>query len=156
MLRVSRHQQWREGLSSEQLAVEFGMTDGVGVLLVQHRLHWLDHVVRMGDDRLPKQMLFGELLTARPFHGPKLRWRNAVLRDVQRMGLDALSWYEVAQDHSRWHDLYQTISSEGVARGPTVVTGSFVCGCGRTFNRSGDLTRHHKYCSITNRVLLWM
>ena len=37
--------------------------------------------------------------------------------------------------------------SKGVARGPTVVTGSFVCGCGRIFNRSGDLTRYHKYCS---------
>ena len=55
----------------------------------------------MGDDRLPKQMLFGELLTTRPFHGPKLRWRDVVLRDVQRMGLDAFSWYEVAQDCSR-------------------------------------------------------
>ena len=60
---------------------------------------------------------------------------------------DALSWYEVAKDRSKWHDLCQTISPEGVARGPTVVTGSFVCGCGRTFNHSGDLNRHRKYCS---------
>ena len=50
-----------------------GMTDGVGVLLVQRHLHWLGHVARMGDDYLPEQMLFGELLTTRPFHGPKLR-----------------------------------------------------------------------------------
>ena len=74
------------------------MTDGVGVLMVQHRLSWLDHVVRMGDDYLPKAMLFGELSTTRPFHGPKLWWRDVVVRDVQRMGLDALSWYEVAHN----------------------------------------------------------
>ena len=55
---------------------------------------------------------------------------GGVLRDVQRMGLDALRWYEVAQDRSRWYDLCQTILSEGVARRPTVVTGSFVCSCG--------------------------
>ena len=60
------------------------------------------------------------------------------------MGLDALNWYEVAQnrpwavsDHFIW----------GVPRGPSVVTGSFMCGCGRTFGRSSDLTRHKKYCN---------
>jgi len=37
--------------------------------------------------------------------------------------------------------------SGGVPRGPSVVTGSFVCGCGRTFGRSSDLTRHKKYCN---------
>ena len=92
-------------------------------------------------------MLFGELLTTRPFHGPKLWWRDVVLRDVQRMELVALNWYEEAKDRSRWYDLCQTISSKGVARGPIVVTGSFVCGCERTFNCSGDLNRHCKCCS---------
>ena len=28
-----------------------------------------------------------------------------------------------------------------------MVTGSFVCGCGRTFGRSSDLTSHKKYCN---------
>ena len=37
------------------------------------------------------------------------------------MGLDALSWYNVAQDHSRWYDLCQTISTGGVPRSTTVV-----------------------------------
>ena len=84
------------------------MTDGVGVLLVQHHLHWLGHVARIGDDCLPKPMLFGELLTTRPFHKPKLWRRDVVMRDVQRMGLDPLTWYEVAQDLV--YDLCQTIN----------------------------------------------
>jgi len=53
------------------------------------------------------------------------------VRDVQRLGLDAYNWYGVAQDRPR---------------GSSVVTGSFVCGCGRTFGHSGDVTRHKKYC----------
>ena len=40
------------------------------------------------------------------------------------MGLDALNWYDVAQDRSRWHDLCSTISSGRVPRGLSVVTGS--------------------------------
>ena len=89
------------------------MCDGIGVLLVQRRLHWLGHVTKMGDNRLPKQLLFGELLTVRPSHGPRLRWRDVVLREIQRLELDALNWYDVAQDRSRWHDLCSTISSGG-------------------------------------------
>jgi len=147
VLGVSRHQQWRDHISSEQLAVQFGMCNGIGVFLVQHRLRWLGHVARMNDNRLPKQILFGELLTARPSHGPKQRWRDVVLRDIQGLGLDALNWYDAAQDRSRWRDLCLTISSGGVPRGPSVVTGSFSCGCGRTFGRSGDLTRHRNYCT---------
>ena len=147
ILGVSLHQQWRDHISTEQLAVQFGMCDGIGVLLVQCRLRWLGHVARMGDNRLPKQLLFKELLTVRPSHGPRLHWRDVVLRDIQRLGLDALNWYDVAQDRSRWHDLCSTISSGGVPRGPSVVTGSFVCGCGRTFGHSGDFTRHRKYCT---------
>ena len=127
--------------------MQFGMCDGIRVLLVQRRLRWLGHVARMGDNRLPKQLLFEELLTVRPSHVPRLRWRDVVSRDIQRLGLDALNWYDVAQDRSRWHDLCSTISSGGVPRGPSVVTGSFVCGCGKTFGRSGDFTRHCKYCT---------
>ena len=63
------------------------------------------------------------------------------------MGLDAVNWYKVAQNRPRWYELCQTISSGGVLGGPSVVTGTFVCGCGRTFGHSSDLKRHKKYCN---------
>ena len=67
------------------------MTEGMDVLLALRRLRWLGHVGRMEADRLPKQILLGELLSARPFHGPKLRWRDVVLRDLWIIGFDATS-----------------------------------------------------------------
>ena len=33
--------QWREHITTEQLALEFGMTEGASVSLLQHRLRWL-------------------------------------------------------------------------------------------------------------------
>ena len=83
VLGVSRYQQWRNHISSEQLAVEFEMCNGISGLLVQCRLCWLGHVARMEDDRLPKQLLFGELLTVRLRHGPKLCWRDVIVKDIQ-------------------------------------------------------------------------
>jgi len=70
--------------------VGFGISDEFGMFLVQHHLRWLGHLARMSDDHLPKWLLFREFLTTRPFHGPKLHWRDMVLRDIQRMGLDDL------------------------------------------------------------------
>jgi len=54
--------------------------------------HHLGHVARMNDDQLLKQLLFGKLYNVRLFHGPKLYWRDVVLKDIRRRGLDDLNW----------------------------------------------------------------
>ena len=123
------------------------MYNGISGLLVQRRLRWLDHVAQMEDNRFPKQLLFGELLTVRPHHGPKLPWKDVIVKDVQQMGLDALNRHRVAQHRPKWYELCQSTSSVEVPRGLSVVNGSFVYGCGRIFGHSGDLTRHKKYCN---------
>ena len=88
------------------------------------------------------------MLSARPFHGPKLRWRDVVLRDLRIIGFDATSWYSVVQDRGGWYDACQTFASRSVpnASAPVVVAGSFVCECGRMFRRRGDLTLHQNFC----------
>ena len=88
---------------------------------MQCRLSWLGYVARMEDDRFPKQLLFGKILTIRPRHGPKLHWRDVIVKDVQRMGLDAVNWHEVAQNRPRWYEVCQTISSGEIPTG-------FLCG----------------------------
>jgi len=43
---------------------------------MERRLGWLGHLGRMSDDRLPKQLLFGELQKTQPFHGTEKHWRD--------------------------------------------------------------------------------
>ena len=69
------------------------------------------------------------------------------MKDVQQMGLDSVNWHEEAQNRPRWYEVCQTILSGEIPRGSSVVTGSIVCGCGRTFGRSSDMTRHKKHCN---------
>ena len=97
MLGVSRLQQWKERITLRELAKAFGMTESVTDILRKHRHRWLGHVARMDNDRIPKQLLFGELLRPRPSHGTKRRWRDLARGDVQLMGLGE-TWYEAAQE----------------------------------------------------------
>ena len=58
----------------------------------------------MEDSRMPKQLLFGELVRTRPRHGTKRRWRDLAEADVQAVGLGG-AWYEVAQDRNEWEEI---------------------------------------------------
>ena len=53
---VTRQRQWRERLSSRQLASDFGMKETMAEILMKHRLRCLGHLARMESHRMPKQL----------------------------------------------------------------------------------------------------
>ena len=69
ILGVTRYQQWEQRLTSKALANRFGMVWSIPDIIMDGRLQWLGHLGRMEDERLPKQMLFGELKKKRPYRG---------------------------------------------------------------------------------------
>ena len=53
-------------------------------MLYQSQLRWLGHVIRMKDDRLPKQLLYGELsLGSRAVGAPAKRFRDSALKTLK-------------------------------------------------------------------------
>ena len=84
---MSRLQQWKERITSRELAETIDMTESMAEIFRRRHLKWLGHVARMEDSRMPKQLLFGELERPRPRHGTKRRWRDLVAADVQAVGL---------------------------------------------------------------------
>ena len=109
------------------------------------------HIARMGDERLPKKLLFVEFEKKRPFHGTKKRWHDGVKSDLQAIGIGD-SWYDLAQERSLWRkSCIEGIRSQQMRASDCTAnrmdkSSGYLCPCGRSFRRKGDLTRHSCFC----------
>ena len=128
ILGVIRTVQWRDRLTTAELAGRFGMVESIGDLLTQWRLRWLGHVARMSDVRHPKRLLFGWFPQKRPAHGAKLRWRDKVRQDLKKCGITESSWYTEAQDRAKWKSFCQSGLSQHVMAPP--LHKPFICNIG--------------------------
>ena len=133
ILAIPRSQQQSDRITSAQLRRHWGDPVPLSVKMRHRRLEWLGHVARMPEDRVPLQLLFGRLLAARPFCGPRRRWRDIVATDTKSIP----NWFDCAQDRSAWREHVL------VFQPPRAVEKSVLCSsCNRAFSRPQDRARH--------------
>ena len=63
---ISKSQQIAQHISNEEVRHRIGLLSPLSDIISSRRLHWLRHLARMCDHRLPKQMLFGWLPQSHP------------------------------------------------------------------------------------------
>ena len=87
----------------------FGMEELLEDVIVVKRLCWLGHVhvARMGDERIPKKVLFGWLPQCCPAHETKMRWRDRVRKDLRKFHIDECIWFREAQERDVWRDVWR-------------------------------------------------
>ena len=67
------------------------------------QLRWAGHVWRMGDERIPKQLLYGELWEGgRHRGGQRKRFKDTLKHNMKQCGINADQWETVAGDRARW------------------------------------------------------
>ena len=67
----------------------------------KRRLRWSGHVARMVNERLPKQISYGELVCGcRPQHKPKKGFKDCLKRSLQCTGISTKSWAAEAADRA--------------------------------------------------------
>ena len=83
-------------------------------LLSQRRLLWLGRVHRMPNVRIPKDMLYGELVTGTRTAGrPYLRYRDICKRDMKVAGIDPTTCEAAVDDRGHW----RAVVKAGMRRG---------------------------------------
>ena len=66
-------------------------------------MKWAGKLVRMPDTRLPKQVLYGELMQGkRPRHKPKLRFKDSLKHSLNLCNIDVKCWEDLCADEDEW------------------------------------------------------
>ena len=75
-------------------------------------LRWTGHVVRMDDDRIPKQLLYGRLASGRGTQGNHASYRNQVKRILREGDIPLTDLETLAKTRSDW----RTCSKAAIAK----------------------------------------
>ena len=127
----------------------------------RHRLRWVGHAIRLDDDRIPKQLLYGELsVGSRPQHKLKKRFKDCVKNSLALCKIDDPDWEMVACDRNRWRKMVYSGSrcfqdnaniwaktKRAARKGDNIDQdlSQFVCKeCGRVCLSSAGLTSHRR------------
>ena len=100
----------------------------------RHRLRWVGHVIRLDDDRIPKQLLYGELsVDSRSQQKPKKRFKDCVK--------DSLALCKSRSGLARHLKIHQAPGS-GEHKGKAQPKDFVCCVCGRVCKSLAGFKSH--------------
>ena len=101
-LRKLLHIKWQDKIPNTEVLERAGQLS-VQTLLLKSQARWAGHVVRMSDDRLPKQLLYGELWDGkRTVGGQKKRYKDTLKASLKELNIKANTWEALASDRPAW------------------------------------------------------
>lgn len=128
MCRVNLWKQWKAHIHSETLEKRLGLRSMDHYINVR-ALRWAGHLMRMGPERLPRQLAFSKVRHARRRGGQALTYGRRVLTEVRRAveaapvevsrkfrmvpeggsGRNGKSWMELAGDRQFWRGFIKCV-----------------------------------------------
>ena len=93
---------WQDKVCSTDVLTRAGLPS-MYTQLRQCRLRWLGHVHRMKDDRIPKDLLCGELARGRRTTGRlHLCYRDVCKKDTKDLDINTKSWEALSSERTKW------------------------------------------------------
>ena len=91
----------------------------IEVLVSRARLRWVGHVLRMEDNRLPKSVLYGEMLDGRRKHGGQCkRYKDILHENLKSIRVSDEQWEQLASNRTEWRRVIHTYEGRVPARRP--------------------------------------
>ena len=101
-LRRLLHIRWQDRATNTE-GLERAGSLSMPSLLIQRRLRWLGHAHLMEPDRLPREILYGELQEGvRRVGRPLLRYKDVIKRDLRSALIDTSAWEDIAKHRETW------------------------------------------------------
>ncbi|XP_048001407.1 uncharacterized protein LOC125238175 [Leguminivora glycinivorella] len=156
---------WKDRMTNEAVLLKTNCSS-ITAILKQRRLRWLGHVYRMGPERLPREVLLGEIADAkRPVGRPMLRFKDSCKRDMQSFSINLDSWETRASMRPEWRrDLSDGVTEHDKAwldnlkqkrlrsRAPPPLDSRFTCDrCGKRCRAAIGLLSHRRRCTGTTQ-----
>ena len=91
-----------QSLTPDTVVLQQASTSGIEMLIIRNQMRWAGHLTRMEDDRLPKQLFYGELRGKRPRHKPKDRFKDVVKNNLKAVSIDVEDWEKMTENRSVW------------------------------------------------------
>ena len=93
---------WKDRVTNNA-TLERAQLPSMFTLLKQRRMRWLGHVARMEDGRIPKDLLYGELVKGvRPRGRPNLRFKDICKRDMKALNISIDTWENMTANLDAW------------------------------------------------------
>ena len=126
----------------------------IEMIVRKMQLRWAGHVTRMSDDRISKQLLFGELtIGPRTVGRPLLRWKDSLKDTLKQSNISTTHWQDTATDRSDDSRRETNASKRAHRRAARNATSSasqdaYTCRhCGRTCSSRIGILSHERACN---------
>lgn len=101
-LRKLLHIRWQEKVPDTAVLARANLPS-VHTLLQKSQVRWAGHVSRMPENRIPKQLLYGELSSGgRSVGGQKKRFKDSLKVSLKCFNIDTNTWESQAQNRPSW------------------------------------------------------
>ena len=101
-LRSIMNIKWQDKITNLEV-LDRAKSTSIEAMILQSRLRWTGHIIRMEDHRLPKQLMYGELCAGKRKRGrPIRRFKDCIKSDIKISGIAPKDLEPCAKDRNQW------------------------------------------------------